>query len=161
MLGYMDTHAQNHSDFDTISSEDKSEVIYKGQCTFEDIGKVAAFHLTEKAEAYQPAGAVLDALKKELGQYQLVIFLGTWCEDSHYLIPQLYKVLEASGYPTNMLTLYAVDRSKKAKNQEEVTYAITNVPTVIVLQNGKETGRITETVKTSVEQDLVDIIHKK
>lgn len=156
----MGTHAQHHSDFDTIPSEDNSEVIYKGQCTFEDISNVTAFHLAEKAAAYKPADAAMQLLQKDLKNYQLTIFLGTWCEDSHYLIPQLYKVLQVTGYPIEAITLYAVDRSKKAKNHEEETFAITNVPTIIVMQNGKETGRITETVKKSIEQDLSDIIHK-
>lgn len=157
----MSIYAQNHSDFDTVPSEDKTEVIYKGQCTFEDISKVTAFHLAEKAAAYKPVTEAMAVLKQELKNYQLTIFLGTWCEDSHYLIPQLYKVLEESGYPLDALTVYAVDRDKKAKNKEEVTFAITNVPTIIVMQQGKETGRITETVKKSIEQDLSDIISKK
>lgn len=161
ILGSAGMYAQNHSDFDIIASEDKNEIIYKGQCTFEDIEKVPAFHLSEQAAAYQPAGPALESLQKDLKNYQLIIFLGTWCEDSHYLIPKLYKVLQASGYPSDMLTLYAADRSKKTKNHEEATFSITNVPTIIVMQNGRETGRITETVKKSIEQDLLDIIRKK
>lgn len=157
----MSMHAQNRSDFDTIPSEDKAEVIYKGQCTFEDIGKVTAFHLAENAAAYKPSAKAMEVLKTGLKNYQLTIFLGTWCEDSHYLVPQLYKVLEESGYPVDALTVYAVDRAKKAKNKEEETFSITNVPTIIVSHDGKETGRITETVKKSIEQDLSDIITKK
>lgn len=160
-FGYMGLHAQNHSDYEVVPSEDKTEVIYKGECTFEDIGKVSAFHLAEKAAAYQPEAAALAALKESLGKYQLTIFLGTWCEDSHNLVPQLYKVLEATGYSEDMATLYAMDREKKGRNHEEQTFAITNVPTIIVQQNGKEIGRITETVKKSIEQDLLDIIRKQ
>ncbi|PSK93987.1 thioredoxin family protein [Taibaiella chishuiensis] len=160
-LGYMSVQAQNKSDYEVIPSENNTEVIYKGQCTFDDIGKVAAFHLQENAAAYKPDAAVTAALKEKLGAYRLTLFLGTWCEDSHYLVPQLYKVLEAAGYPLNTITLYAVDRAKKARNHEEETYAITNVPTLIVSQGDKETGRITESVHKSVEQDLLDIIVKK
>lgn len=161
ILGSTGMYAQNHSDFDIIASEDKNEIIYKGQCTFEDIEKVPAFQLSQKAAAYQPDNTVLKVLQTDLRNYQLIIFLGTWCEDSHYLVPQLYKVLQASGYPSDMLTLYAADRSKKTKNHEEATFAITNVPTIILMQNGQERGRITETVKKSIEQDLLDIIRKK
>ena len=160
-FGYMTIQAQNRSDYEIVPSENNTEVIYKGECTFDDIGKVTAFHLSENAAAYKPDAAVTAALKEKLGAYRLTIFLGTWCEDSHYLVPQLYKVLEATGYPVNTITIYAVDRDKKGRHNEEKIFSITNVPTIIVSQGDKETGRITESVHKSVEQDLLDIIVKK
>lgn len=160
-LGYMTVQAQNRSDFEVVPSDNNTEVIYKGECTFDDIGKVTAFHLSEKAAAYKPDAAAIAALKEKLGAYRLTLFLGTWCEDSHYLVPQLYKVLEEAGYPVNTITVYAVDRAKKARHHEEETFSITNVPTLIVWQGDKETGRITESVHKSIEQDLLDIILKK
>jgi hypothetical protein len=58
------------------------------------------------------------------------------------------------------MQIFALDRDKKGRNEEEKQYKITNVPTVIVLQDGNEKGRITETVKQNVESDLLEIIKR-
>jgi thiol-disulfide isomerase/thioredoxin len=156
----MNSFAQSHSDFETIKSDQEAEVIYKGSCTFEDIGKVSAFDLEKNAAAYTPAAAKIDALKNSLGNYHLVIVMGTWCEDSHYMIPKLYRVLKEVQYPIAAIDLFAVDREKKGRNGEEQKYGITNVPTVILLKDGVEKGRITETVQKSIEEDMLNIIEK-
>ena len=91
-------------------------------------------------------------------QYTMVVFLGTWCDDSHYLIPRLERVLQMINYPQSKLTMYGVDRAKTAKNGEEIKYGVTLVPTIILFKDGKEVGRITETVKKTIEEDLASII---
>jgi hypothetical protein len=54
--------------------------------------------------------------------------------------------------------MYGVDRAKTAKNGEEKMYAIKFVPTIILMKDNKEAGRIVESVQTSMEADMVDII---
>jgi thiol-disulfide isomerase/thioredoxin len=151
-------HAQYQSDFEEVQRTNNDEVIYKGSCTFDDVEKVPAFKLIEQSENYKPDENKIELLSEELNKYQLIVFLGTWCEDSHRLIPQLYRVLTDTGYPLEQLQIFALDRDKKGRNGEEKQYNITNVPTVIVLQDGSEKGRITETVKKNVESDLLEIM---
>lgn len=153
--------AQVQSDYEIVKSDNKEEVIYKGACTFEDIAGVKAFDLVRKSEKYKPDAAATEALLGKLGDYQMVIFLGTWCEDSHKLIPELYRVLQNTNYQLDELQLYALDRDKKGKNSEELPYHITNVPTIILLKDNKEIGRITETVEKSIESDLLKIVEKE
>ncbi|WP_118974350.1 thioredoxin domain-containing protein [Taibaiella koreensis] len=153
--------AQNKSDFEMIKSDNKHEVIYMGPVTFEDIGQVKAFQLEKKSEQYKPDPQVLEILSDKLKNYRMIVFLGTWCEDSHKLIPELYRVLTATSYPEEQLQLYALDRDKHGKEHEEQAYHITNVPTIILLQNDKEKGRITEVVEKSIESDLLHIIEKE
>lgn len=160
LLGTIVLHAQYNSDYDVVKSATEGEVIWKGDCTFEDIEKVPAFRLTEQSKAYIPDQTIMPALAEALHKYDIVIFLGTWCEDSHRLIPQLYRVLEDCGYPLLNLRIFALDRDKKGKNGEEIPYHITNVPTIIILQHGEEKGRITETVKDTIEGDLAGIVAK-
>jgi thiol-disulfide isomerase/thioredoxin len=157
IFGSIMLHAQYQSDFEEVKSTNDAEVIYKGSCTFDDIEKVPAFKLTEQSENYNPDESKIESLSEELNKYQIIVFLGTWCEDSHRLIPQLYRILTDTGYPLEQLQIFALDRDKKGRNGEEKQYNITNVPTVIVLQDGKEKGRITETVKKNVESDLLEI----
>lgn len=159
LFGTMMAHAQYKSDYETIKSADEGEVIYKGSVTFKDMDQVKAFNLEEQSRKYKASASAVKFLSDQLNQYDLVIFLGTWCEDSHRLIPQLYRVLEDSGYSLLQLNIYALDRDKKGPGGIEKEYNITNVPTIIVMQkDGKEKGRITETVNKSVEADLEAII---
>jgi thiol-disulfide isomerase/thioredoxin len=160
MLAAGSLQAQAQSDFEIVKSDNKEEVIYKGACTFEDIAGVKAFDLARKSEKYKPDAAATGALRSKLVDYQMVIFLGTWCEDSHKLIPELYRVLQSANYPLDELQLYALDRDKKGKNGEELPYHITNVPTIILLKDNKEIGRITEIVEKSIESDLLKIVEK-
>lgn len=158
IFGSIMLHAQYQSDFEEVKSTNEAEVIYKGSCTFDDIEKVPAFKLTEQSENYNPDESKIESLSEELNKYRLIVFLGTWCEDSHRLIPQLYRVLTDIGYPLEQLQIFALDRDKKGRNGEEKQYNITNVPTVIILKDGNEKGRITETVKKNVESDLLEIM---
>lgn len=147
--------------FEIVKGDNAEEVIYKGTCTFNDLTRVDAFHLRERSGEYRPDSRQAQALAANLKHYQLVVFLGTWCEDSHRMIPQLYRVLNDVSYPMDQLKIYALDRAKTGRNGEEKKYNITNVPTIIVLEHDKEKGRITETVQQSVEGDLVKIIEKE
>jgi thiol-disulfide isomerase/thioredoxin len=152
-------HAQYHSDFKLVKGNNDSEVVYKGSLTFDDVKSVADFNLQKASEDYKTNEGAIKTLKEHLKDYDLVVFLGTWCEDSHRTIPQLYKVLQETAYPFEKLTLYGVDRQKKTVNDIQDKFNVKLVPSIIVLQQGKEIGRITEVVDRSVEQDLEKIIH--
>ncbi len=97
-------------------------------------------------------------LRDHLKDYTIVIFMGTWCDDSHNIIPKLEKTLKEIDYPLSGVTMYGVDRAKTTKNGENKTYNISRVPTIILFKGGKEAGRITETVLKSVEADLAAIL---
>ena len=154
--------AQYTSDFEAIEGAEGNESIYKGFCTFEDLNNIAAFHLDEAADKSQPSALAMEALRAKTHDYTIVVFLGTWCEDSHNLIPKLYRVLRESTMNfEESLTIHALDRAKKGRDDVEQKYNITNVPTIIVLKDEQEIGRITETVQKTVEQDLLNIIEKK
>ncbi|WP_078830667.1 thioredoxin family protein [Sediminibacterium ginsengisoli] len=89
----------------------------------------------------------------------LMIFGGTWCHDSQNLLPKFYRMIDKSGFPEKNITLVVVDRNKTAPDNLHVKYNITNVPTFIVLKNGKETGRVVEYGKTgNIEKELADIV---
>jgi len=134
-------------------------LIFNGPITFNDLGKEPTFTWYKASlEIYKPYENVEQYLKTYLPEYSLVIFMGTWCDDSHYLIPRLEKVLQTINYPDSKITMYGVDRAKNTKNGEDKTYGITLVPTIILFKDGKEIGRITETVKKSIEEDLAEII---
>ena len=134
---------------------------FMGVFTFLDLHAESTFGwLKHGYDSYKPDTNDIKYLKKNMGKYSLLVFIGTWCDDTHKMLPRLEKVLNLSAYPMAKYTMFGVDREKNAKNAEAKIYRIKDVPTVIVMSGHKEVGRITETVKKSVEKDLVAIIKK-
>jgi hypothetical protein len=144
--------------YDIVKDSQSSQTIFKGKCSFDDLNDEASFDwLKLGMNEYNPNNDALTILKKQLPGCEIVIFMGTWCDDTHALLPKLYKTMTLSHCFTNY-TMYGVDRAKHSNNKEDEKYKIVNVPTIIVLKNGTEIGRIVETAKESIEQDLVKIV---
>lgn len=105
--------------------------------------------------------SIKDLRKEKFSTYNLTVFLGTWCEDSHREVPRLMKILDTLNFPENKLTIIAVNRKKESPNGEEGLYNIQKVPTIIVQKYGNELGRIIEFPKSGfLEKDLLEIIKK-
>lgn len=116
----------------------------------------------EEYNSYQIDQPSLAELKKEkLNSYTLVVFVGSWCGDSHREFPRLIKILDALKYNTEKMQIIAVNRKKESPAGEEGLYNISRVPTIIVKKYGKEIGRITEMPETGfLEKDLLNILKK-
>lgn len=110
---------------------------------------------------YQPDQSTIQDLKPLLKDKKITIVIGTWCGDSQYQLPHFYKMLDALKITEKDITLICVDRSKKAENGLIDGMNITNVPTFIVSENGKELGRITESPRETLEKDMLSIFAKK
>lgn len=113
-------------------------------------------------DSYEMDAATAAELKKEkINSHNIVLVMGTWCEDSHREVPRLMKILEAVGFPDQKLTIISVNRKKESPSGEEGVYNIQKVPTIIVKKYGHEIGRIIETPKSGwIEKDLLEIIRK-
>ncbi len=159
LLMSINTFAQ--SDYDVSKDKENGAVVYKGECTFADLQKEPSFGWVAKdAAAYTPDTNAIKYLKKHLPDYDFVVLMGTWCDDTHVLLPKYYKVLQQTNYPMAKLKMYGVDRAKTTKYVEHKLYKIVNVPTIIVIKNHTEVGRIVETTKRNIETDLIAIIQK-
>jgi len=146
------------SDYDRISDAN-GNLIYKGECTINDLYKEPDFSwLGRGVDSYTPDSIAVKYLKKTLGQYNIVVVMGTWCEDSQNLVPKLYKTLVEASFPMSQYQMFGVDREKKTKNIEHELYKIKFVPTIIVRKGPQEIGRIVESVKKNIETDLMHII---
>jgi hypothetical protein len=145
----------------SVSKDNTGTIIFNGQITFDDLNKEKSFGwLKSGADDYKPKAAAIAYLTKNLSQYNMIVFMGTWCSDSRYLVPKLEKVLQLTAYPMQQNTMYGVDHAKKTKAIADDKYNITLVPTIILLKGQQEIGRITETVQASIEADLAAIIQK-
>lgn len=115
----------------------------------------------EKDEYVLNQEAMKELKSKKLNSYNITVFLGTWCEDSHRDIPRLMKILETLKYPETKLRLIAVNRKYESPGGEEGLFNIQRVPTIIISKYGKEIGRMVEYPETGVlEKDLVNILKK-
>jgi len=146
--------------YDVINDKQDGGLIFKGNCTFDDLQEEASFDwFTLGYNSYQPDAATIETLKKKLPSCEIVIFMGTWCEDTHNLLPKLYKTMLLSHCFTNY-KMYGVDRDKKSKEGENETYKVVNVPTIIILKNKQEVGRIVESPRETIEKDLAKLVEK-
>jgi thiol-disulfide isomerase/thioredoxin len=103
--------------------------------------------------------SAVSAFEKNKDSFQLVVFFGTWCEDSQNLVPAFYRLIDKSGYDEKNITLIGVDRSKATLDNLNKAFHITRVPTFIVMHNGKEVGRVVEYGKSGVmDKELGDVV---
>lgn len=146
--------------YDVSTDTKNGSLIFKGEITLGDLDKEPSFEWYHKGITnYSPNKESITYLKFYLPKYKLIAFIGTWCEDSHVVIPKMVKVLQEAG-ATNNLVMYGVDRDKWSGDGESKKYGVTKVPTMILMQGDREVGRITEYPNESVETDLSWIIDK-
>jgi len=114
-------------------------------------------------DSFQPKEETIQKISKSLKEYNITVFMGTWCGDSKREVPRFYKILEASAYPAERLTTIAVSAKpnmyKKSPNHEEKGLNIHRVPTFIFYKNGVEINRIVESPVVSLEEDIQSILN--
>jgi thiol-disulfide isomerase/thioredoxin len=140
--------------------ERPNEKTYKGILIRSDVEKDSSFTwYRENFNAFIPLPTAIQTLKEAKDSIKLVAFMGTWCDDSHFVIPRLYAFADAAGFPDSSITMIGVDRKKKAWGNLSEAFHITNVPTIIVMKNGKELGRVIEYGKSGqFDKEVANII---
>lgn len=155
----MSLNVSAQSDFITDKDPENGSVVFKGVITYDDLLSEKTFTwLKSGTDSYKPDENSIKYLAAHLPQYKMVVFLGTWCDDSQSMIPKLYKILQLTNYPMKNYTMYGVDRTKQANFEEHKIYNIQNVPTIILFRDRFEVGRIVETLHKTMEADLISII---
>ena len=143
-----------------VMVERPKEKTYKGIISREIILADTSFRwFAENQKGYRPYPSLIGNLKTAADSIELMVFMGTWCEDSHFVIPKLFAAADSAGFPINHITLLGVDRNKKSTAHFSEALGINNVPTIIVFRNGKEYGRVVEFGKTGLyDKDLYEIL---
>ncbi len=102
----------------------------------------------------------INTFKTKADKFNLVVFGGTWCEDTQNILPKFYKLIAESNYSEKKILMLGVDRKKNTIDSLNVQYKITNVPTFIVMHKGIEVGRVVEYgTKGDVNNELADIVN--
>jgi thiol-disulfide isomerase/thioredoxin len=141
--------------------ERPNEKSLKGIISREALLNDTSFHwYAENQKGYTPNAAALEGLKKNKDSIQLLIFMGTWCEDSQNIIPKFFALTDAAGFSQDQVSLIGVDRKKITLSHLAEALNIKNVPTIIVMKNGKEMGRVVEFGKYGLfDMELGEIIN--
>jgi thiol-disulfide isomerase/thioredoxin len=134
--------------------------VYKGIVTKEDLLNDTTFKwFTANQKWYTPQSTAVDAMKANKDNIELLVYMGTWCEDSHVIIPHLFKLADITGFDSKKITLLGTDRYKKTLSHLSEALNVKNVPTIIVLRNGKELGRVIEYGKYGIyDKELAEIL---
>ncbi|MDR1877527.1 MAG: thioredoxin [Flavobacteriaceae bacterium] len=121
---------------------------------------------SKEYDAYIPDPNVIKKLKGRARLYDIEIYFGTWCSDSHEQLPRLLKILDEMKYPEKNLSMYALNRKKESFYGEQAQKGIDKVPTFIITKGytsrkvrAREIGRIIETpTEKTLELDLYKIL---
>ncbi len=137
--------------------------VYKGIITRELIEKDTAIKwYSNNLKGYIPNADGLEAVRANKDSIQLLVFMGTWCGDSHFIIPKFFALLDAAGFSKDRVTLIGVDRNKKTISHLTEALGIINVPTIMVMKNGKELGRVVEYGKYGMfDKEMGEIINAR
>jgi hypothetical protein len=140
--------------------EQPHEKTLKGIISREVLTSDTSFHwYAENQKGYKPNEAAIAGLQKLKDSIQFLVFMGTWCEDSHFVIPKFFALTDAAGFPQNRITLIGVDRNKKTLSHLSEALNVEKVPTIIVTKHGKEMGRVVEYGKFGLyDLDLGEIL---
>ncbi len=140
--------------------ERPNEKSYKGTISREVLLADTSFKwYAPNKNSYKPNPTAVTGLQKNKDSIQLLVFMGTWCEDSQSIIPKFYSLIETAGYSNDRVTLIGVDRNKTTFSHLTEALNITNVPTIIVMKKGKEQGRVVEYGKYGLfDKELGEIL---
>ncbi|MDC0722874.1 TlpA family protein disulfide reductase [Nannocystis bainbridge] len=91
---------------------------------------------------------------------EVTIIFGTWCGDSRREVPRLWRAFDAAGAPLPFtLKQIGVDTQKTAPQIDKAAIDLRYVPTIIVSREGREVGRIVESVAGGViERELLALL---
>lgn len=144
-----------------VLAERPGEKTYKGIISREALMADTSFTWFNKSRVPFTADKnAIEALMKNRDSIQLLVFMGTWCEDSQDIIPKFYSLTDGAGFSLDRITLIGVDRQKKTLSHLTEALGIINVPTIIVMKNGKEAGRVVEYGKYGMfDKELGEIIN--
>lgn len=137
----------------TVSSDpkDPNVFVFKGILNRQTLENEPSFTWYKSgADAYKPHSNLLAALEHPDSTLHFLVFGGTWCDDTQFILPRFLKALQTANFPDSAVTIFGVDRTKKTIGDVSGAFQITHVPTIIVMKNGTEAGRVVEYGKTGV-----------
>ncbi len=132
----------------------------KGFLTKETLATDTAFTwYANNQKSYTPNADAIKNFAVGKETVNILVFGGTWCSDTKQILPGFFKTVDAASFPESRITLIGVDHSKKTLYNLSEAFGITNVPTFIVMKDGREIGRVVEYGKTGTpEKEVAELV---
>lgn len=112
-----------------------------------------------EAMAVEPDLAAADQLLRAIVGAEVVVYLGTWCDDTRRELARLWWALDSLGVEAPPELVYvAVDRSLTEPADRLAGVALIRVPTFVVKRGESEVGRIVEESPNGIEIDLLALL---
>lgn len=128
-----------------VSRDPDGSKILKGFISPKELASDTAFKwFIQGQKSFTPNADVVKQYEAVKDSVSFIVFGGTWCEDTKHLLPNFMATADAAGFPAHHLTLIGVDRNKKTLFNLSEAFNVTLVPTIIVMKNGREIGRVVE-----------------
>lgn len=143
---------------ETVSQEDQNDLLI-GEVELEDFQQPPfSTWFDPMYKSYKPDEVALQTIQENINDYEIVMFMGTWCADSQREVPKFYKLLELSDYDLSRLQVKAVSEDKTLPNDGQKEYDVIYVPTIIFFKDGEEVGRFVEYSNEELEEDIAKIV---
>ena len=148
------------SQFEVSRDKNNNSKVLKGIITKNDLANDTAFAwFAQNQKDYTPNTGAVEGLKKHKDHINLVVFAGTWCGDSKTIVPKLFALLDVTSFPEDRVTMFGTDRAKTTLGNVTSALNIVSVPTIIVMKDGKEIGRVVEYGKYGLfDMELAEIL---
>jgi thiol-disulfide isomerase/thioredoxin len=114
----------------------------------------------QRAEAYVPQDELVEKLSQQDKSVRVRVFFGSWCPACGQMVPRIMKVAQRLGAESMIqVEFYGLPKGAGFSADPEVKkYGITQVPTGVVLVDGKEIGRISGDQWRSPEGTLSSLL---
>jgi thiol-disulfide isomerase/thioredoxin len=146
----------------TITPDDHTpgQLVYKGIINKYTLMNEPSFNwYVYNQSSYNISTEMLNGFEKAKSNFYFILFGGTWCDDTQFILSRFFKLQEKVGIADSTITFFGVDRNKKTIGNVAEAFQITRVPTIIVMKDGQEVGRLVEYGKTgSWDTELMSFI---
>lgn len=146
----------------TIVKDEKNPggLIYTGLINKYTLINEASFSwYNDNQNNYKPSTELLNGFEAAKSKVHFVVFGGTWCDDTQFILPKFFKLQQLSGISDSCISFFGVNREKKTIENVAAAFNITNVPTIIIMKSGKEIGRVVEYGKSGEwDKEILELI---
>lgn len=145
-----------------LEDAETKEKMIVGKCSLDEWKRYAGWSSYD-APDYAPDGETLAQLLPlvHAPDIAFLLFGGSWCGDTKAEFPKYFKLFSALKLPEQSVALYGVNRQKRESAGVAERWKVKRVPTLVVLKNGDELGRIVEYPSETIEKDLLRILSKR
>ncbi len=142
-----------------VQDEETGKPMLIGPCAREAFSDTSfSWWFNTEYEQYNPDSVTVKEIEYNYDDVKTTIVMGTWCSDSQEQVPRFFKVMDEAGYPADDVSIICVDRERKDYSGMVDSLNIELVPTFIFYKDGNELGRIIETPKQTMEEDIFEIL---